>query len=155
MHTLAGRGADSYTRTDLETGVEAASPQRLVVMLYDGAIRSMMAARAAFASGDVAQRGEAISKAISIIDEGLRPALDLENGGEIAANLLGLYEYVSNRLLYANLKGDEASVEEAARLMTELRAAWEQLERDSRPQAAAERNAPEVPRAVALSYGRA
>jgi flagellar secretion chaperone FliS len=155
MNTLAARGVDSYTRTDLETGVEAASPQRLVVMLYDGAIRSMLAAKAALASGDIGQRGEALSKAISIIDEGLRPALDLNAGGEIAANLLALYEYVSNLLLYANLKGQQAPLDEALRLMTELRGAWEQLERNNRPQAAERQSATEPSRSAALSYGRA
>jgi flagellar secretion chaperone FliS len=155
MNTLAARGVDSYTRTDLETGVEAASPQRLVVMLYDGAIRSMLAAKAALASGDIGQRGEALSKAISIIDEGLRPALDLNAGGEIASNLLALYEYVSNLLLYANLKGQEAPLDEALRLMTELRGAWEQLERSSRPQPSPGPTTAEAPRAPALSYGRA
>jgi flagellar protein FliS len=156
MTSLATRLVDSYARTGLETGVEAASPQRLVVMLYDGAIRAMLLAKAAFATGDLAQRGESLSKAIAIIDEGLRPALDMEAGGEIAANLFALYEYACNRLLYANLKGDEASVDEALRLMTELRGAWEQLERTSRPQAAPERKpANEEPRTAALSYGRA
>lgn len=153
MNTLATRGAYRYARTDLETGVEAASPQRLVIMLYDGAIRAMMQAKAAFAGGDIGVRGEAISKAIAIIDEGLNSVLDREGGGEIAANLGNLYDYISNRLLYANLKGHEASIDEAMKLMTDLRAAWEQLERDTRPGAAIEQ-VPESTRAAALSYGR-
>jgi flagellar protein FliS len=153
MNTLAARGADRYASTDLETGVEAASPQRLVIMLYDGAIKSMMQAKAAFASGDVSVRGEFLSKAITIIDEGLSGVLDREAGGDIAANLGNLYDYISNRLLYANLKGHEASIDEAIGLMTELRTAWEQLERDTRP-AVAVQQTPETSRAAALSYGR-
>lgn len=155
MTAIVEHAAQKYARLEVETGVEAASPQRLVVMLYDGAIRSMLAAKGALASGDIGARGEAISKAISIIDEGLRPALDMEAGGELAANLLALYEYICNRLLFANLKGHEDSVDEALRLMTELRGAWEQLERSGRAQPAAERaTAAEAPR-PALSYGRA
>jgi len=154
MNSLAARGADRYARTDLETGVEAASPQRLVIMLYDGAIKSMMQAKAAFANGDVSVRGEALSKAIAIIDEGLSAVLDREAGGDIAANLGNLYDYLSNRLLYANLKGHEASIDEAIILMTELRTAWEQLERNTRPTAAVQQ-APETSRVAALSYGRA
>lgn len=150
----SGRAVDLYSRTDLETRVEAASPQRLIIMLYDGAIQSMLRAKAAFASNEIGARGEAISKAIAIVDEGLRAALDLEAGGEIAINLGNLYEYISNRLLYANLKGHEASIDEALKLMTDLRAAWEQLERDARP-AAPVQPAPESTRAPALSYGRA
>jgi len=142
-----------YARTDLETRVEAASPQRLIIMLYDGAIRSMMQAKAAFASGEIGVRGEAISKAIAIVEEGLRASLDLDAGGEIAVNLANLYEYISNRLLYANLKGHEASIDEALKLMSDLRSAWEQLEREARP-AATSQHAPESSRAPALSYGR-
>lgn len=150
----SGRAVDIYARTDLETRVEAASPQRLIIMLYDGAIRAMLSAKAAFAAGEVAVRGECISKAIAIIDEGLRPALDLQAGGDIATNLDNLYEYISNRLLYANLKGHEASIDEALKHMVDLRAAWEQLERDAKPAPIAQ-PAPETARAPALSYGRA
>ena len=150
----SGRAVDMYARTDLETRVEAASPQRLIIMLYDGAIKAMLGAKAAFSSGEVGVRGESISKAISIVEEGLRAALDRNAGGDIAANLDNLYEYISNRLLYANLKGHEASIDEALKLMVDLRSAWAQLEDDARP-APASLSAPESSRAPALSYGRA
>ena len=149
----SGRAVDMYARTDLETRVEAASPQRLIIMLYDGAIKAMLGAKAAFSSGEIGVRGESISKAISIVEEGLRAALDRNAGGDIAANLDNLYEYISNRLLYANLKSHEASIDEALKLMVDLRSAWEQLD-DVRP-APASRSAPESSRAAALSYGRA
>jgi flagellar protein FliS len=122
-------------------------------MLYDGAVKAVHAARAALARGDVAGRGTAISKAIAIVDEGLRPALDLKAGGEIAANLSGLYDYIVNRLLYANLKQDEGSLEEAARLLSELKSAWETLDRKARGDAAGEPGAAEE-RRTTLSYGR-
>ena len=150
----SGRAVDMYARTDLETRVEAASPQRLIIMLYDGAIKAMLGAKAAFSSGEIGVRGESISKAISIVEEGLRAALDRNAGGDIAANLDNLYEYISNRLLYANLKGHEASIDEALSLMVDLRSAWEQLERDARPAPAA-LSEPESSRVPALSYGRA
>jgi len=155
MNAVAGRAVDTYSRLEVETGVAAASPQKLVVMLYDGAIKAVLSAQTALARGDVAERGAAISKAISIIDEGLRPALDLEAGGEIAANLMALYEYLLNRLLYANLKGHGPSLDEVARLLTELKAAWETLERQSHPAPATERveTGPTGPR-PALSYGK-
>ncbi len=156
MNAVAGRAVDTYTRLEVETGVAAASPQKLVVMLYEGAIKAVLSAQAALARGDLAERGAAISKAISIIDEGLRPALDLEAGGEIAANLMALYEYVANRLLYANLKGHGQSLEEVAQLLTELKTAWETLERRSHPVSSPERAEPSPagPR-PALSYGKA
>ena len=156
MNAVAGRAVDTYTRLEVETGVAAATPQKLVVMLYEGAIKAVLTAQAALARGDLAERGAAISKAISIIDEGLRAALDLEAGGEIAANLMALYEYVANRLLYANLKGHAQSLEEVVHLLTELKTAWETLERQSHPVHPPERAEaiPAGPR-PALSYGKA
>ena len=156
MNVAVGRAVDTYTRLEVETGVAAASPQKLVVMLYEGAIKAVLTAQAALARGDLAERGAAISKAISIIDEGLRATLDMEAGGDIAANLMALYEYLVNRLLYANLKAHGQSLEEVAHLLTELKSAWETLERQSHPTQPAERTEaiPAGPR-PALSYGKA
>jgi flagellar protein FliS len=151
MTALVGNALDAYQRLDVETGVAAASPQRLVVMLYDGAVKAVYAARTALARGDIAGRGAAISKAIAIVDEGLRPALDPKSGGEIAANLAALYDYIVNRLLYANLKHDEPSLDEAARLLSELKGAWEALDRNTQTEAQTE---PAEERRAALSYGR-
>jgi flagellar protein FliS len=151
MTALVGHALDAYQRLEVETGVASASPQRLVVMLYDGAVKAIYSARAALARGDIAGRGAAISKAIAIVDEGLRPALDLEAGGEIAANLAALYDYIVSRLLYANLKQDEPSLDEAARLLTDLKSAWEALDRKA--QAKTAQPEAEEPR-QALSYGR-
>lgn len=157
MNATAGRAVDTYRRLEVETGVAAASPQKLVIMLYAGAIQAVLNARAALAREDVAGRGAAISKAISIIDEGLRPALDLQAGGEIAANLMDLYEYVANRLLYANIKADAASLDEAVHLLAELKSAWDTLERQATGGAAEQKQkdaAATAPR-PALSYGKA
>ena len=147
------QAAQKYARMEVETGVAAASPQRLIVMLYDGAVRALLGAKAALAAGDVSVRGARISKAISIIDEGLRPAVDPVAGGEIADNLLRLYEYIGNRLLLANLKSDEASLDEAIALLTELKGAWEALERQTTREQPAEPEARKPGRAA--SYGRA
>jgi flagellar protein FliS len=155
MNAAAGRAVDTYRRLEVETGVAAASPQKLVIMLYEGAVEAVLNAQAALARDDVAGRGAAISKAISIIDEGLRPALDLEAGGEIAANLMALYEYVANRLLYANLKADAASLDEAAHLLTDLKSAWDALERQTSARAAEQKEAAAAAPRPALSYGKA
>ena len=104
--------------------------------------------------GDIPAKGEALSKAISIIDEGLRAALNLESGGEIAQNLMALYEYISTRLLHANLKNDPSSLEEAARLLSELKHAWEILEQRERPVAPLAAEAPPE-RRNSISLGKA
>lgn len=124
---VATHAADAYARIGLETGVAAASPQRLIVMLYDGAIAALNEARVHMAHGRTAQKGRAIGKAIAIVDEGLKAALDTSKGGAIAGQLMELYDYISRRLLVANLHDDPALVEEGARLLAELRGAWAAL----------------------------
>jgi|SRR5690349_15572559 len=133
MTALVNRALSSYATMEVETGVASASPQRLIIMLYEGAIKAVFAAKMAIARQDVAGKGEALSKAIAIIDDGLRAALNLESGGEIAQNLMALYEYISMRLLHANLKNDSASLDEAARLLGDLKGAWEELEQRAKP----------------------
>jgi flagellar protein FliS len=127
------RGVSAYAKVGLETGVSAASPHKLIVMLYDGALVSILNAAANMKSGNVAGKGAAISKAINIVDNGLRAALDKKVGGEIAQNLDALYEYISARLFKANLDNDPAILDEAHALLTDLRDAWNAID----PQAAA------------------
>jgi len=152
MTALVERALKSYSALEVTT-VESASPQQLIIMLYDGALKSVFAAKAAIARGDVAARGAALSKAILIIDEGLRAALNLQSGGEIAQNLMALYDYISTRLLHANVKADVQSVDEAARLLGELKQAWEVLEQRERPPAVVPMEPPE--RRPSVSLGKA
>jgi flagellar secretion chaperone FliS len=116
--------AQAYARVGLETGVVAASPHRLVLMLFDGAIDAVADADSHLKEGRVADKGEAISRAISIINDGLRASLDQTQGGEIAGYLLDLYDYMSRRLLAASLNNDRAALREVTRLLAELRTSW-------------------------------
>ena len=108
----------------METGVVAASPHKLIVMLFDGAVVALNQALLGMRGNDIEAKGKSLSKAIMIIDSGLRASLDKKAGGEIAEGLDSLYEYMSARLLTANLKNDTSIVEEVRRLLTELRDAW-------------------------------
>ena len=117
-------GVHAYAKVGMETGVVAASPHKLIVMLFDGALVALNAALNGMRSGNIAEKGKSISKAIMIIDSGLRAALDKKAGGEIAEGLDALYEYMSGRLLTANINNDPAIVEEVQRLLIELRDAW-------------------------------
>jgi flagellar secretion chaperone FliS len=131
---VSARAAQAYARIGLETGVAAASPQRLIVMLYDGALAAIADGRGHMVEGRTAQKGRAIGKAISIVDEGLKAALDTSHGGPLAGQLLELYDYIGRRLLLANLRDDVALLDEAGRLLTELRGAWATLaEREGAP----------------------
>jgi len=138
-------GVNAYAKVSIETGVSAASPHKLIVMLFDGALAAVGSASRHMKAGNIAPKGEAISKAILIIDSGLRAALDKKAGGEIAEGLDALYEYMGTRLLQANLKNDLGILDEVQRLLTDLRSAWNAIE------AAPAVQAPPAP-AVAVSH---
>ena len=117
-------GVNAYAKVGMETGVTSASPHKLIVMLFDGALVSVSSAIVHMKAGNIPAKGAAISKAIMIIDSGLRAALDKKAGGEIAEGLDALYEYMGSRLLQANLKNQVDILEEVQRLLNELRGAW-------------------------------
>jgi flagellar protein FliS len=121
---VPNNAARAYARIGLETGVAAANPHRLILMLFDGAIAATADAAAQLAENRIAGKGKAISNAIRIIEEGLKASLDPEGGGEIAESLGELYDYMSRRLLLSSLRNDVAGLAEVTRLLTELREAW-------------------------------
>ena len=118
--------AKAYSNVGIETGVHAANPAELVVMLYDGALMAIADAQRHIAHRKVAEKGQAISRAISIIDSGLRASLDLQSS-PLAGQLEQLYEYMSRRLLLASVRNDASVMDEVARLLRELRGAWAEL----------------------------
>lgn len=117
-------GASAYAKVGVETGVMAASPHKLIVMLFDGAVAAVGSALVHMQTGNIPEKGKAISKAIQIIENGLRASLDRKAGGQIGENLDALYEYMQHRLLLANLQNDPAILDEVQRLLNELRDAW-------------------------------
>ena len=117
-------GVNAYANVSAETGVVSASPHKLIVMLFDGAMVSVNMALMHMRAGHIPAKGAAISKAIMIIDSGLRASLDKKVGGDIAEGLDALYEYMVKRLLMANLKNQPEVLEEVHRLLGELRGAW-------------------------------
>jgi flagellar protein FliS len=120
-------GAKAYANVGVETGVAGASPHKLVAMLFEGAMVSIASAIQYMQAGEIAKKGQAISKAITIIDEGLRASLDKKVGGEIALNLDSLYEYISARLVIANLKNQPEILDEVYQLLKGLKNAWESI----------------------------
>lgn len=121
------RGVNAYAKVGLETGVTAASPHKLIVMLYDGAIVAILNGLTHMKAGNIEEKGKAISKAIQIIDNGLRASLDKQVGGSIAQNLDALYEYMSNRLLTGNIQNQPEALEEVRGLLADLRDTWNQI----------------------------
>ena len=104
-----------------------ADPHRLVVLLFEGALAAIGAARAAIQQNNIRVKGESISKAIDIISNGLKASLDAEKGGDLAARLESLYDYMVLRLLQANLKSDDKALEEVSGLIGELLSAWREI----------------------------
>ncbi|MGK5024340.1 flagellar export chaperone FliS [Janthinobacterium sp. RB2R34] len=124
MFGSSNKGAQSYAKVGLETGIGAASPHKLIAMLYDGALVAVLSAQMHMKAGNIPEKGKSISRAMQLIDHGLRASLDKNAGGEIAENLDALYEYMGARLLTANLKNDLAILEEVQGLLTDLRDTW-------------------------------
>jgi flagellar protein FliS len=135
-------GANAYAKVGIETGVLAASPHKLIVMLFDGALVAVAMGLQHMKAGQVEKKGLAISKAIMIIDNGLRASLDKEVGGEIAANLDALYAYMSERLLMANLKNQPDILEEVQSLLKDLKSAWDAIDTSTQTTAAPAVNMP-------------
>ncbi|PLZ00682.1 flagellar export chaperone FliS [Burkholderia sp. WAC0059] len=124
MYSPAQAGASAYARVGVETGVMGASPYQLIAMLYQGARKAIAQARMHLQQGNVGPRGEAVSRAIRIIESGLKASLNMEVGGEIAQRLNALYIYMARRLLEANMKRDESMLIEVDRLLATLEEAW-------------------------------
>ncbi|WP_337262992.1 MULTISPECIES: flagellar export chaperone FliS [unclassified Serratia (in: enterobacteria)] len=120
-------GTQAYAQVSLESGVMSASPHQLIVMLFDGALSALLRARILMNQGNIVDKGQAISKAINIIDNGLKNGLNHEQGGEIADNLAALYDYMKRRLMQANLHNDVAAIEEVTKLLENIADAWRQI----------------------------
>jgi flagellar protein FliS len=109
-----------------EHAVGTQSRGRLIVMLYEGAIKFMNLAAKEMEAGDYAAKGQHITRAQDIINE-LNAVLDMDAGGEIAANLRRLYCFMIKRLSEANIKKDPRLVREVIRLMEELSQGWKAI----------------------------
>ena len=108
----------------VETQVSGATPPALVMMLFDGYLDAVAQARGALREGRTEAKGQAIGRAVRILEEGLRAGLNLKSGGALAADLDDLYSYLARRLTLANVRNDEAALDECQRLVQPLREAW-------------------------------
>ena len=118
--------ADAYSRVSVDAGSEA-SPHKLILMLMEGASVSISTARHCMANKQIAEKGKAISRAIDIITNGLQLSLDKSGGDEISERLDALYEYMTARLVYANVNNDAAALDEIHHLLGEIKGAWEEI----------------------------
>lgn len=123
MNHFAHFAANAYATVDISTAVSSASQHQLTLMLYDAALKHMDKAGQHLRAGQIAEKGMAITRAIRIVEEGLKGTLDLSYG-ELPLTLKSLYEYVSNCLLKANLRNDAALLADARSLLAGMRDTW-------------------------------
>ncbi|MCM2130472.1 flagellar export chaperone FliS [Larsenimonas rhizosphaerae] len=124
---LARTRASAYADIGLETGVMSATPHQLIVMLFDGAQAALMKATWAIDNKDIALKGTSLSKAIRIIEEGLRASLDKEQGGPLAEQLDSLYDYMSRELTKANVRNDADAIRRVSALLSDISGAWKEI----------------------------
>jgi len=152
----ASSAVKAYAKVGVESNVIAADPHKLISMLFQGALLAVANAKNGILRKDIPAKGVAISKAIAIIDDGLKASLDKKVGGELAQNLAALYEYMSFRLVHANLKNDIEALDEVSTLLNDLKGAWEAIRQPA--SASATEAAPQLMaspnKSPALVYGR-
>lgn len=117
------RGAGAYQQVRTQGGIEAADPHGLVTLLMDGALERIRFARGCMATGNVAGKGEAISKTIEIVGT-LQASLNHDVETPLVAQLDSLYDYMSRRLLHANMHNDDAALDEVSGLLGQIRESW-------------------------------
>ena len=119
---VPSRYHDQYRRNQISTS----SQGRLIIMMYEGAIKFSTMALQSIEKGDIASQGKYINKTHDIINE-LSLALDLKKGGEVAQRLESLYQYMLSQLTLANIKSDRKALETVIKILSPLAEAWEQL----------------------------
>ncbi len=120
----AQQALSQYRTVEVEAGAAVASPHRTVQMLFGGVLDRIARAKGALDRRDCPAKGRDIGAAIDIVAV-LKSNLNLEQGGALAANLAGLYEYMIDRLLEANRGNDSRKLDEVSVLMGELKSGWD------------------------------
>ena len=127
MYAAMNNAISAYQRIGVETGVESADPHKLILMLFEGAQEALAKARIHIQNNEISEKGQMISKAIMIIDHGLKASLDMNAGGDLAIKLQELYDYMMHRLLVANIQNNLEIVNEVNKLLSELYGAWKKI----------------------------
>jgi len=151
MSAKMNSALSSYNDYGTNSEIEYADPHRLIQMLFEGALKRIAFAKGAMQRKQIAEKGKFISQTIDIIG-GLRASLDVEKGGDIAANLESLYEYISRQLVTANLKNSEEILDEVAGLLIDVKLAWDAINapetNSQQAEVAVEKKQPEVVKPV-------
>lgn len=106
-----------------DSSISTQSKGRLIVLLYDGAIKFLKLAITELENNNYESKGRYISRAIDIVNE-LNAVLNLEEGGEIAHNLRRIYTFINTRLLEANMRKDTHMIKDVITILEELNQSW-------------------------------
>jgi flagellar protein FliS len=128
---MTSYGQMQYRRTQVIT----VDKGRLIVLLYEGAIKFIRQAQEFAECGDIPSKSNAINSALDIVAE-LNYSLNMSAGSEIAANLTKLYQFVSDRLLEGKIQKDTRSLDQALQILSSLNEAWKEVVRRPEAQAA-------------------
>lgn len=126
----------SYQQIGAESEIRGADPVRLITLLFDGAEAALEKAQTQLVANDLRGKSDSLTKAITIIVEGLSASLNVEQGGELAERLIALYSYMVSRLTHANVHKDAAAIAEVQQLLAEISGAW----REMRPNSGGDQN---------------
>ena len=119
----------AYIATRNESALTDSSPQKLIGLLLDRVLEHLAKAVGAIDRGDVAARGEAVGKAMTIITS-LQAYLDYDKGGDIAKNLSDLYDYMNGRLLLASSENSVEHLNEVSGLLHDIKVGWDAIPAD-------------------------
>ncbi|UVC27886.1 flagellar export chaperone FliS [Pantoea sp. SOD02] len=123
----SANGTQAYAKIGVESSVMSANQQQLITLLFDGAISALVRARLFMQDNNIQGKGNSISKAINIIEGGLKQGLDEQSGDDLTDNLIGLYSYMVRRLVQANLRNDVEALEEVEGLLRNIADAWKEV----------------------------
>ena len=127
MHQSLAHAYQAYQKTEVTTLTQA----EIIARLYEALENSLQQAKKAIFDGNVAKKGESVSRALAIITE-LDSALNRKEGGEIAENLEALYHYLTIEITEANLKNNPVCLENALKVVKPIKEAWQELSKNGR-----------------------
>lgn len=120
-------GLAQYRAVNAVVQVQDASPHRLIQLMFEGLLARLASARGQMERRDYQGKGQSIGRAVAIVGA-LQDCLDLQRGGELAANLDALYDYVQRRLFAANVQNDPAVLDEIVVLIQRIKSGWDAIE---------------------------
>jgi len=121
------RALKAYSAVDVQTSGARYDQYELALLMFDKTLEALASAHAAILAHDTNTKIQSIGKAVKILQDGLRTSLDLENGGELAANLDSLYDYCVLKLTLANANHQAELVTEVMQLLRPVADAWRQI----------------------------